>query len=494
MATVTRSRPRTRHLEPSRTGQATWAFLACVIGAASIAGFLIASGGLLSGIAIAIGVLTLAVSLVWAIFHTRIRPGFIAIELPVLLLLLSTLTLRQRDVDALATNPLDPAGFFRVVCVGLASVLGVLALTSGLKARDIGRVTTRPFRLYCWYGAVVFLGVLTSVNPKLTAFHGVDLLAGILCVAGAYFVAGLESTKRLLSLIYWWLVAGLACVWLGALLNPGLALKHIDSPLPWQLQGVFPVNGSNGVGSLGEIVAIWSLAILLSPNEPPGKKRIVTGTIVVLGSITLLFAQYRTGYAGAILAVLVLLALRKRMMIAGLLATVVAVAWMWGEAIIQHAQPLILRGQSVQQASDLSGRIGFWSAAIPVWKESPLIGSGLLTATRFEVLNNLGHGGISTIHNTWIEALVGTGVIGLAFLLASFLVLFARAAKEAMLNDGRIVPLLLLTMIAVRSFTDSSIEQMEGGILFMILALSFRDHAVSPALAYRPSTVTRQLS
>ena len=87
------------------------------------------------------------------------------------------------------------------------------------------------------------------------------------------------------------------------------------------------------------------------------------------------------------------------------------------------------------------GGSDYWSAAIPVWKESPLIGSGLLTATRFEVLNNLGHGAISTIHGTWIEALVGTGVIGLAFLLASFLVLFARAAKEAMLNDGRIVPL-----------------------------------------------------
>jgi hypothetical protein len=464
---------------------------ACAVALTSVAGFALAAGGVLRWIAIVVGVLTLASILIWALFRTRIPAGFTSVELPVLLLLLSTETLRQRDVTELAANPLDPAGIFRLICIGAALILGALTLTGGVRTHDIRRVTTRPFRLYCVYVLVVFLGVFTSVDPKLTAFHGVDLVAGIACIAGAYSVAGRGSTDRLLRVFYWWTVAEVASVWLGVLAIPSQAIDHVDSPLPWQLNGVFPGISSNGVGTIGAIVAIWSLALLMSPKESPGRKRLVTGTVVMLGLITLLFGQYRTGYVAAILAFLVLLALRKRMMTAGLFAVCVTVAWLWGATIIQHAAPLALRGQSIESASELSGRLGFWSAAIPVWKESPLIGRGLLTATRFEVLNSLGQGAISTIHNTWVEALVGTGVIGLTLLVASFLVLFARAAKEAVNRRGRIVPVLLLILIAVRSFTGTTIEQMGGGILFMILALSFRDDTVDLASTDRPPTVTR---
>jgi O-antigen ligase len=475
-ATVARSEPRSHHSREAPGGRGPWTLFACAVAAASVVGFAIASGGLARQVAIAAGVFTLVGTLVWAAFNGRVPRHFTAVELPVVLLLLSQEILRRRATEAIASNPLDAAGSYRVACVGLAFLLGLLALTGGHRASDIGRVTTRPFRLYCLYALVVLLGAFTSVNPALTVYHGIELLVGITVLSGAYLVAGPASIDRLLRVLYWWLVIEMASVWIGVAVFPTEAIGYVNSPLRWQLNGVFPSLSSNGVGTIGLMVAAWSLALLISPKEPPRRRRLVTSALAIAGSVTLLFAQYRTGYVAAALALVLLLALRKRLAMAGLAAACVVAAWIWGAGVIvQRAEPFALRGQNLATAATLSGRLNYWSAAIPVWERSPLIGRGLLTASRFEVLDPLGHTTTSTIHGTWVEALLGTGVIGVAFLGASFLVLLARAAREALADQGRIVPILLLVVLSVRSLTGSTFEQMGGALLFLVLALSFRD-------------------
>src|SRR5919201_3729940 len=111
----------------------------------------------LAAVAVPIG------SLLWA---RRIGYGALALEVPMLLLVLSSLVLRQRSTDELAYNPLDQAAQFRVACVALALTLGIFAhLSSGVHADAVGqRVTTRPFRLYVLYALIVFAGAPLSVN------------------------------------------------------------------------------------------------------------------------------------------------------------------------------------------------------------------------------------------------------------------------------------------------------------------------------------------
>ena len=87
----------------------------------------------------------------------------------------------------------------------------------------------------------------------------------------------------------------------------------------------------------------------------------------------------------------------------------------------------------------------------------------------------MGLGGVSTLHNTWIEALVGTGVVGLTFVAFAFLVTLKRATVEALRGGGTIIPLLLLLVLFVRSATGSTFEvfQLEA-LLFLWVALSLR--------------------
>ena len=114
-------------------------------------------------------------------------------------------------------------------------------------------------------------------------------------------------------------------------------------------------------------------------------------------------------------------------------------------------------------------------------EESPLFGRGLLTASRYEVLAKLGSIYTSSIHGTWVEALVGTGLVGVAFLASSFLVTGSRAFFATKRPGGRVVPLLLVVILLVRSVTGPTFEVAGGdSLMLMALMLLLRDPSRRP--------------
>jgi O-antigen ligase len=425
-------------------------------------------------IALGLGVVGLAAPVAWLVVRPRLKEAALFIEGPVVLLLLSTLVFRIRDAQALATDPVDTAGAYRIACVGLAGVLGALAVTQPARA-DVGRSTSRPFRLYCLYIFVVALGAPLSIDPLLTAYRAVELAIGAVVVVGAYRVGGDDALRRLEVLFFWWLVALITTVWIGAAVAPGEAFFQIESPIPWQLHGVWPNVSANGTGTAGGMLAIWSIALLVSRRDVVPARRSYLILFVLLGLATLVFAQYRTGYVAVPLAIVVIALVRSRLLTTWLVIAAVLVSTAWGAYIVQGAEPVVLRGQSRANASQLSSRLYFWEQAIPVWEESPIIGKGLLTGTRFEVLAELGRTVTSSIHGTWIEALVGTGIIGIAVLALWFINLSARAFREA-IRRGRLVPAVLLAFIFVRSLTGSTFEVFGApAVLLLVFALSLPD-------------------
>jgi O-antigen ligase len=86
------------------------------------------------------------------------------------------------------------------------------------------------------------------------------------------------------------------------------------------------------------------------------------------------------------------------------------------------------------------------------------------------VLAELGSVYTSSLHGTWVEALVGTGIVGVALLAGSVLVTGTRAFREAIRRGGRVVPLLLITILLVRSITGPTFE-VAGSASIMLVAL-----------------------
>ena len=435
-------------------------------------------GGQLAILAFLLVILIAAGAVAWTFFERRVVTGYIAIEVPAMLICASTLVFRERDTVALADNPLDPAGFFRVLCVGAALMFGLGSLLTPVDREHsfVGRITSRPFRLYVAYVFVVFLGAGFSVSPMLTVYRGVELAAIVAVVGGAARIGGRRALQRVEHVLYWFFVALVSSAWVGVILFPGRGLDPIDSPIPYQLNGVFPAVSSNGLGLLGVLLLFWSIGRLMAPQHELRVRPRITKVVAVLGFATMVFAQYRTGYAATIIGLVVLLLIRRQIGLASVFAVVAIVFVLAGPSLVETVQPIALRGQTVERAQELSGRMDWWAASIPVWRKSPILGRGLLTGTRFEVLAELGQGTTSTIHGTWIEALVGTGIAGVSLLVAFFITMWKRSVAEALRPGGRLIPLFIMTIFSVRTYTGTTFEAAGADtLLFLAIALSLRD-------------------
>ena len=457
------------------------------------AGFVIAAGGLLAVVPLG---LAGALLILWLIFgQGRAEPvrERLGVEVPVLLLLIAGINLRSRDASELASNPLDGAGIFMVGCTGLAALLGVSALLRPRHALDRHPLLPLPAKLYAGYVMVVLLGTLTSVNPLLTGYRGFELVAGLLAVSGAIWVAGRGALLRIGNVIYWWIALRLLVVWKDVLLFPGQALNptnpHVSSPIRFRIAGVYPDLTYNTVGIFGAYLALWAAARAISPDRS-ARQRVLHAALSLMGVASIVGAQYRTGYAVLAVGFPLLALMRRRSWILALALVGVLIVGLWGPRAFQTAEPYVLRGQSREQASRLSGRLYWWSLALPVWRDSPWIGGGLRTASRFLVLAAAGFGETGAMHGTWVEALVGTGAIGLALLLASLLTAWWRSLLRALEPGGQVVPLMLLTAMVIRSTTGNTIEDSGVGfLLFLTLAFGL-SRIVPPSGADRTRLAT----
>jgi O-antigen ligase len=465
---------------PGRVRPSTVLWTAALTTAGAVA---VGTGGLLGTLALGVAAIGLATAVAAAVVTRRGLRGVLSVEVPVLLLLVSNLVWRVRTTDEIASDPLDAAGLVRVGFMGLAGLLALMALVrpAPAGARTGSGRPSLPFRLYVAYILVVFAGAPLSVEPLLTAYRGVELATAALVLVAATHRLGQEAVPRIGATLYWFLVALVGTVWAGAALVPSRAFEPLlnqASPIPWNLSGAYPSIAPNGVGTLGVTLTIWSLARATTGGRDQAVRPALLYLLAGVGLVTLLASQYRTGYGALAVGLAVLLALRSRWLLLVLLVLGAAAALVFvTPATVRRAEPYLLRGQSAQEARSLTSRVQWWEASIPVWRKSPLIGRGLLTGTRFEVLARLGLRDTGGIHSTWVEALVGTGLIGLGLFLAALLVSLRRAAALALGRHRVIVPLLLLLVLSVRSATGNTFESFQGleTVLFLWLALSLGD-------------------
>ena len=429
-------------------------------------GIAVAQGGTRALVVAGFAVGLACVPIARGVLFRGVRHSFLTVEVPLLLLLLGTLVFRVRSAQDIAVDPLDPAAQVRVALMVMGLALGGIALISPARPSSEVRSMTLPMRIYAIYVVVVFVGAPLSVNVPLTIYRGIELTSMLVVIAGARKSVGIDATRRIGDLLYWFGVALIGTVWAGVVLFPQEAVKtfFLNREVRWnfQISGVFPEISANGVGILAVVIAVWSFTRVASGRSRP----FVGYSISIVAVGTLIAAQYRTGYVALVAAVGVWLWIHRRW---GWLTVAAAAGTMFvlfASSTILAVAPYVLRG-TAEQAAGLSSRLYWWSAAIPVWESSPLLGRGLLTGTRYEVLEPLGLTTTSSIHSTWIEALVGTGVVGVLLLVACLGLLVVWAFREARRPAGQTTALMLLVVLTVRSFTGSTFET------FSMLAMVF---------------------
>jgi O-antigen ligase len=93
------------------------------------------------------------------------------------------------------------------------------------------------------------------------------------------------------------------------------------------------------------------------------------------------------------------------------------------------AEEYLKRGQNADAIGSLSGRLEWWEFGWQEFVKSPWIGMGAYTA-RFTVLARFGEQGASTVHNTYLEAVLGVGILGLLPFLFAFLCTWASLFRK----------------------------------------------------------------
>ncbi len=373
------------------------------------------------------------------------------------LMFLSGLVFRTRDIAAIYANPWD---FWAIFRIGLMVVVALILLGQ-LMVRDFNWLNSL-FRgiigLLSAYSLISILSTFWSTYPTWTLYRSFEYFVDVWLAAAT--IAAVRREADLAAMFDWsWILVLIltASAWVGALFSPGQAIIPGVGILGPQLRGVIPVQAANGVGELGALLAVMALTRLLFPTA---LKRVYSCLfIAALG--TLLLSQSRSPLMGFLLALPLILFTARRIRV-GLLLALLLPAVLFVTNLGDLLWQFFLRGQGQELFATLSGRMDWWRYSLPILRERPLWGYGAYAGGRFIVLAELDVTLSSSIHNTWLEVLLGTGLLGLLPLLAAFcwvwvLLIGRRPAWGASTQRMHAEAIGIFSVLSVRSIFTANL-------------------------------------
>ena len=166
-----------------------------------------------------------------------------------------------------------------------------------------------------------------------------------------------------------------------------------------RLQSIILYVGSNGLAWFLFCFAIYTFL----------KKQKITFGIIIL--LLLIFAtQSRTTIVLIILfCILLVIRSRKIILLNFFLLLFASVIFVFDFNLIENFTVFFTRGET--QIESLSGRTFMWSHAFDLWLSNPYTGHGVWIGP-YKALLGTAHEGISQLHNSYIEVLVSSGIIG----------------------------------------------------------------------------------
>ncbi len=165
-----------------------------------------------------------------------------------------------------------------------------------------------------------------------------------------------------------------------------------------------------------------------------------------------------------------------RLIVLGATAAAVAgvVSWFLRETLLASAG----------RRSDLTGRVEIWEAAWSWIADRPLLGHGYLaswTDPKFVAFVGAPAGQeYDSAHNSFVEVLLGGGVVGIVLFVALIVVLYAISAHRALQSRRDIWPLALFVFVLVENLTETLFVagQLTVAILGTLMVVSSRPAAL----------------
>ena len=390
-----------------------------------------------------------------------------------LLIFLSSLVFRVREISAAKSDPLDPWALVRIVPQVLVFAVLMIKLAvrrpawlSSLFRGVVGALAV--------YSMVCLVSSIWSVYPSWTLYKSWEFLVDVALVALILAVVeSAEEYRGLLTLTWALFLVQLLWAWVGVFIWPDEALHpHIGRTGSYALNGVFPIMGANSVGEAGAVLAILGLCRLM-PLWGASFNRRWNLLLFMFGTVSLVASQTRSAMAGFVLAIAVFLILSHRTRLAvalAVLGTSLTLLTPMGEILWNF----IRRDQSTAELESLTRRTDWWGFAWHQFSQHPFTGLGAYAAGKFAVLGNL-KVNASSLHSDYMEVLVGTGFWGMVPLVIAILGtwwLLVRYVRDPSLpvNERQLSleAACILAVGTVRSFFDTEFIW-HAPLLFLVI-------------------------
>jgi O-antigen ligase len=407
-----------------------------------------------------------------------------------------------RDRYLVQQSPANAVNLSRIGLVGLAGLMSICF--AYLRPRGLGIHLRGPIRWMFLYAAVAVISSSYASLPEVSAGKAAEVMVDVVCFLVLASLLYAEDFLRSWNMLWFILLLLLGSVWVSAFLFPSVGFEYQPGALFPLLSGVYPTIHPDRLGQLGAGLAIVALCKLLrTGSRLLSQAGMFWGGICLFGLATLAASQARTSMAALALAIPVCLHLYRRlksMTILGLVGIAILVG-ACGYVLFdasdasQIISQYVSRGQSPEVLYSLSGRFDYWQPAWELFSSSPFLGRGFYTAHRIDLNAIWGRLDLSTVDNTYLEVLLGIGIIGLFPLLAAIGALIRRIVQtlklpsaDSALFDGQKEMIGVFIIALFRSITGPSFQVHGENLVFLLLIMAFVQSIYTGRLA-RPAAM-----
>ena len=378
---------------------------------------------------------------------------------------------QPRAVQTIASEPVDAIRLARIMALVLLAVVSIAGIFS-----SIGRGVSsgKGIKWMIAYALFAMLSYLYSSFPLLSLWKGFEVLsvslAGMAVGMRLKAEGDIQDAINIIILGLWFLVVSSL---VGAIFSPSEAFAPMKAkgPMAFSLEGVYPLVNANTLSQVSGMVSIITLVWMVKPGNRYGVAG--PGFVLLVSLACLVLSHSRTSIVALIIAAfLVLVVFRRRTLMIG--AFCIGGLLLITDVVVEYLLPYFVRGQSVQTFTSLSGRTEFWPEVIKKVGEAPFLGHGFYASQR--MMWN-----ISSVDNTYLEVMLGLGVMGLiVFCVPVYTIVYNlwksrpwRAGFD-LASDSRFLWVQLLALfffLFFRSLTGPSFQNLHVNLAIFVLVL-----------------------
>lgn len=367
----------------------------------------------------------------------------------------TSLSFRHRDPGLLATSEAVDLQVLVKLAIFAGCGLYVMYRTALWPRQLVKAISTSPLKWMFAYGLMALMSTAYSSFRSLTLVSSLQFMI-VLALLGVAIVIDNLPARRILNVTLLVLLAIESAVCVLYFVAPDLAIM-VQWPNLRRLGGL--LIHPNGLAVVAAVLSVVALCRVVVANR--WSRRLLYFGILLVSVMTLIATQGRAAFVAWLLSSLCICVLlrsltQKYFLLLGAMSTILVIIFV--PEVLVLVTKVFTRGEDI---TTLTGRTTVWKYVLSLAREPLpfLLGFGYGTP-RLSLLTQL-PGSWTHTHNAFLEALMGLGIFGVMFLVASFtsagLFLLRRMRGSTGEDFSLCVELLgVLVVLFVTSMTSGS--------------------------------------